>query len=78
LQTLRALDTAKIQTRGDLIFVFTVQEELGLKGMYYWMDHNPAPAMVVASDGALGDVKLRRARHLLVEDENSRRQARTR
>lgn len=56
LQTLRAMDTAKIQTRGDLIFVFTVQEELGLKGMYYWMDHNPAPAMVVASDGALGDV----------------------
>jgi len=56
LQTLRALDTAKIQTRGDLIFVFTVQEELGLKGMYYWMAHNPAPAMVVASDGGLGDV----------------------
>ena len=56
LQTLRALDAAKIQTRGDLIFVFTVQEELGLKGMYYWMDHNPAPAMLVASDGGLGDV----------------------
>jgi tripeptide aminopeptidase len=56
LQTLRALDAAKIQTKGDLIFVFTVQEELGLKGMYYWIDHNPAPAMIVASDGALGDV----------------------
>lgn len=56
LQTLRALDAAKIQTRGDLIVVFTVQEELGLKGMYYWMDHNPAPAMIVASDGALSDV----------------------
>ena len=56
LQTLRALNTAKIQTRSDLVFVFTVQEELGLKGMYYWMDHNPAPAMVVASDGTLGDV----------------------
>lgn len=23
--------------------------------MYYWMDHNPAPAMLVASDGGLGD-----------------------
>ncbi len=56
LQTLRALDAAKIQTRGDLLFIFTVQEELGLKGMYYWMDHNPAPAMLVASDGALTDV----------------------
>ena len=56
LQTLRALDAAKIQTKGDLIFVFTVQEELGLKGMYYWIDHNLAPAMIVASDGALGDV----------------------
>jgi len=56
LQTLRALNAAKIQTRGDLIFVFTVQEELGLKGMYYWMDHNVAPAMIVASDGALSDV----------------------
>jgi len=56
LQTLRALDAAKIQTKGDLIFIFTVQEELGLKGMYYWMAHNPAPAMIVASDGGLGDV----------------------
>ena len=56
LQTLRALNAAKIQTKGDLIFVFTVQEELGLKGMYYWIDHNPAPAMIVASDGGLGDV----------------------
>ena len=56
LQTLRALDAAKIKTRGDLIFVFTVQEELGLKGMYYWIDHNPAPAMIVASDASLGDV----------------------
>jgi tripeptide aminopeptidase len=55
LQTMRALEAARIQTRGDLIFVFTVQEELGLKGMYYWMDHNPAPAMLVASDGGIGD-----------------------
>lgn len=56
LQTLRAMDVAKIQTGRDLVFVFTVQEELGLKGMYYWMDHNPAPAMLVASDGGLADV----------------------
>ncbi|MBP6715414.1 MAG: M20/M25/M40 family metallo-hydrolase [Acidobacteria bacterium] len=56
LQTLRALHAAKITTRNDLLFVFTVQEELGLKGMYYWIDNNPKPAMLVASDGGLPDV----------------------
>ena len=57
LQTARALDAAKVKTDGDLIFLFTVQEELGLKGMYYWVDHNPKAAdMIVAIDGALGPV----------------------
>jgi acetylornithine deacetylase/succinyl-diaminopimelate desuccinylase-like protein len=57
LQMLRALDAAKVTTRGDLIALFTVQEELGLKGMYYWFDHNPKVAdMIVAVDGALGEV----------------------
>jgi tripeptide aminopeptidase len=56
LQMLRALDAAKIRTRGDLIVVFTVQEELGLKGMYYWFDHNPKPDMVVAVDAELGAI----------------------
>lgn len=57
LQVLRALGAAKIQTRGDLIALFTVQEELGLKGMYYWFDHHPKTAdMIVAVDAELGAV----------------------
>jgi len=57
LQMLRALDAAKIRTKGDLILIFSVQEELGLKGMYYWHDHNPKAAdMIVAVDAELGAV----------------------
>jgi acetylornithine deacetylase/succinyl-diaminopimelate desuccinylase-like protein len=57
LQTIRAMDAAKIKTKGDLVFLFTVQEELGLKGMYYWFDHNPKAAdMIVAVDAELGAV----------------------
>jgi uncharacterized glyoxalase superfamily protein PhnB len=41
LQTARAMHAARVTTAGDVIFLFTVQEELGLKGMYYWVDHNP-------------------------------------
>jgi acetylornithine deacetylase/succinyl-diaminopimelate desuccinylase-like protein len=34
-----------------------VQEELGLRGMAYWLDHNPNVAdMLVALDGGLGSV----------------------
>jgi acetylornithine deacetylase/succinyl-diaminopimelate desuccinylase-like protein len=57
LQTLRAMNAAKIQTKGDIVALFTVQEELGLKGMYYWFDHNPKTAdMIVAIDAELGAV----------------------
>jgi acetylornithine deacetylase/succinyl-diaminopimelate desuccinylase-like protein len=57
LQMLRSLDAAKIRTKGDLIAIFSVQEELGLKGMYYWYDHNPKAAdMIVAVDAELGAV----------------------
>ncbi len=57
LQTARAMDAAKIKTDGDIVFLFTVQEELGLKGMYYWVDHNPKVAdMIVAIDGSLGPI----------------------
>jgi acetylornithine deacetylase/succinyl-diaminopimelate desuccinylase-like protein len=57
LQMLRALEATKIKTKRDLIVIFSVQEELGLKGMYYWSDHNPGAAdMIVAVDAELGAV----------------------
>jgi tripeptide aminopeptidase len=57
LATIRALNRAGVRTLGDLIFVATVQEELGLVGMSYWLDHNPGVTdMLVAMDGGLGSV----------------------
>ena len=57
LQAARAMDAASIQTKGDVILLFTVQEELGLKGMYHWIDENRGRAdMLVALDGGLGPV----------------------
>jgi tripeptide aminopeptidase len=53
----RALNRANIRTRGDIIFVGTVQEELGLLGMEYWLETNPGVAdAVVALDGGLPNV----------------------
>lgn len=40
LATLRALDSAQLQTRGDLIFVFTTDEETGLTGAKYFTKEN--------------------------------------
>ena len=57
LQAARALDAAKVRTKGDVIFVATVQEELGLEGMDKWLDdHEGVADMVVALDGGLGPV----------------------
>jgi acetylornithine deacetylase/succinyl-diaminopimelate desuccinylase-like protein len=56
LAMIRALNAAKVTTRGDLIFVATVQEEIGLKGMEYWLQHNPRPDLLIAIDGALGPI----------------------
>lgn len=56
LAVIRALNAAHVRTRGDLVFVATVQEELGLRGMDYWLAHNPRPDLVVAVDGGLGPV----------------------
>jgi len=56
LAVVRALNAAHVRTRGDLVFVGTVQEELGLVGMDYWLAHNPRPDMLVAIDGGLGPV----------------------
>ncbi|MBI4538371.1 MAG: M20/M25/M40 family metallo-hydrolase [Gemmatimonadetes bacterium] len=57
LAVVRALNRGKIETEGDLIFIGTVQEEVGLRGMVYWLDQNPGVAdMLIALDGGLGSV----------------------
>src|SRR5690606_15572226 len=35
----RALHATNLQTRGDIVYVATVQEEVGLKGMEYWFEN---------------------------------------
>jgi acetylornithine deacetylase/succinyl-diaminopimelate desuccinylase-like protein len=53
----RALEAAQLGTKGDVIFIGTVQEEIGLRGMAYWLDHNPGVTdMLIAIDGGLGAV----------------------
>jgi tripeptide aminopeptidase len=57
LAVARAMDHAGIETAGDVIFIGTAQEELGLRGMSYWLDRNPGRAdMLVALDGGLGSI----------------------
>jgi acetylornithine deacetylase/succinyl-diaminopimelate desuccinylase-like protein len=56
LAAIRALDAAKVRTKGNLVFVATVQEELGLRGMEHWLQHNPRPDLLIALDGGLGPV----------------------
>lgn len=56
LAVIRALNAGKVRTGGDVIFVATVQEELGLIGMDYWLKHNPKPDLLVAMDGGLGPI----------------------
>ncbi len=58
LAAVRAMQEADVKTRGDVFFVGTVQEELGLVGMSYWLDWNPEVAdMLVALDGGLGPIR---------------------
>lgn len=58
LSAIRAIEAAKVQTRGDVIFLFTVQEEIGLKGMYAWLERNRKDTdLLVALDGDLGPVR---------------------
>jgi acetylornithine deacetylase/succinyl-diaminopimelate desuccinylase-like protein len=57
LQAVRALLASGVKTRGDVVFVWTVQEELGLRGMAYWLDRHPTvTGLLVALDGGLGSV----------------------
>lgn len=57
---LHAFDIMKqqgIQTKGDVIFVATVQEEIGLLGAKYWLEHREKkPDLFVAVDSRLGSV----------------------
>jgi acetylornithine deacetylase/succinyl-diaminopimelate desuccinylase-like protein len=51
LEAFRALNRAGIKTKGDLIFVATTQEEVGLKGAKYWLNRSGyQPDMFVALD----------------------------
>lgn len=57
MAVIRALKRTGARTRGDLVFVGTVEEELGFNGMDAWLDANDGVAdMVVALDGGLGGV----------------------
>jgi acetylornithine deacetylase/succinyl-diaminopimelate desuccinylase-like protein len=57
MAAIRALKRNGVQTRGDLYFIGTVEEETGFDGMAAWLDANPGVAeVVVALDGSLGAV----------------------
>lgn len=51
LEMFRALDRGKVTTKGDLIFLATVQEEIGLVGARHWLDKSGyKPDMFIAVD----------------------------
>lgn len=56
LATIRALNAARVVTKGDLVFIGTAQEEVGLRGMAYWLRTNPRPDLLIAMDGGLGPI----------------------
>lgn len=52
LATMRALNEAKVKTKGDLVFVFTVQEETTFKGVSNYVNENKGKIdQYVALDG---------------------------
>ena len=52
LATIRALDAARIKTKGDLVFVFTVEEETKFKGVKQFIKDNKGKIdYYVALDG---------------------------
>jgi tripeptide aminopeptidase len=52
LATIRALDAAKIKTKGDLVFVFTVEEETTFKGVETYVAENKGKIdQYIALDG---------------------------
>ena len=57
ITVIHALKTANVKTKADFVFIGTTQEELGLRGMDYWLDHNPKPDLLVGMDGGLDPVR---------------------
>jgi acetylornithine deacetylase/succinyl-diaminopimelate desuccinylase-like protein len=52
LATIRALNSADVQTKGDLVFVFTVEEETTFKGVKTYVDQNKGKIdQYIALDG---------------------------
>src|SRR3954467_8192128 len=57
LEMFRALDRGGVKTRGDLIFLASVQEELGLLGARHWLEASGVkPDMFVAVDVSANQV----------------------
>jgi tripeptide aminopeptidase len=57
LEMFRALNRANIQTKGDLVFLASVQEEIGLLGAKHWLETAPVkPDMFIAVDGSASEV----------------------
>lgn len=57
LEMFRALNRAGIKTKGDLIFLASVQEELGLVGAKHWLETSGyKPDMFVATDVGSNEV----------------------
>jgi tripeptide aminopeptidase len=57
LEMFRALNRAGIRTKGDLIFLASVQEELGLLGAKHWLETSGyKPDMFVAADVGSAEV----------------------
>jgi len=57
LQAIRAIRQAQARLKGNLVFVATVQEEVGLKGMRAYLSENRGQVdLLVAVDGGLGTV----------------------
>jgi len=57
LAMIRALNRAGVRTSGDMVFVGTAQEEVGLKGMIHFLEDNPGLTdMLIAMDGGLGAI----------------------
>ena len=68
LEMFRALNRAGIKTKGDLIFLASVQEELGLLGAKHWLETSGyKPDMFVAADVSSDGGLVRRVAHRPVQ-----------